>query len=385
VDWWGTLTKDPSDWLRSPSGTEDKCLHYLVSDADIYVAGYRGEQWYELARDLVEVQLVYDGIVIKTSTVPEGDFCINTRGTYNGKQIVDGARRLEVRAVLSNPTRSVRAVNENLRVDNTPPTGYLVAPEDYVRGTVPFKGHMEDAHSGTREWRFEVLPPGGTWRHVCTGSPVPDAPGRYECGWNSANGQFADGTYQVRATMVDRASDGGNASTTAHVTVDVANADPPDDGGTTRDTVDQAFDADWEETGPPETAFENVGTDDLEFNNSQADDDHGGAYAVICASDDEWGVSLAPTYLEPAAGALPLNLGPEAALVSFVGNVAPSIPATAFQQAERTSEFVIYVARSGSAVRAFVVVENEPALGWVVSYFEGCSGFPEELAPVGLP
>src|SRR5207237_3385570 len=49
IDWSGPLTKDPSDWLRSPNNTQDKCLHYVVSDADIYVVGATGEHWYNLA------------------------------------------------------------------------------------------------------------------------------------------------------------------------------------------------------------------------------------------------------------------------------------------------------------------------------------------------
>ena len=389
VDWSGTLTEDPSPWLHSPGSAEDKCLHYVVSDADIYVTGTRGERWYEPARALTNVELVIDGRVIKQSTLPEGDFCINTRGVYNGWQIPTGNHTVEVRAHLSNPTRVIKSVNANLRTDDTPPAGFLVSPETVARGATTFTGQVSDAHAGPGAWHLEIQRPGQTgWERVCSGQRVPDTPDYWSCAWNTANGQYPDGDYQVRATMVDRATDGGNSAQTGSTAVEVDNVqeEPAGDGGIALDPSDQAFDETWDDDGLPDTASESGAPEDEEFTAGQAEPDHGASYQVSCPPTDEWIEEVIPTYGPPDQMRNPVKPTPEAAVLDLMAsNVMPPVPSALLQPEEKAGDHAVFAARVNNSIRAFVVVENDPDLGWIGTYYQGCSTFPEELVPVAIP
>lgn len=374
VDWSGPLTKDPSDWLRSPSSTADKCLHYVVSDADIFVASYRGERWYELAQGLTRVDLLVDGVVVNSSTLPESDFCINTRSFTNGPHAI------EVKAWLDGGARSVSSRNDHLRIDNAAPTGFLVGPETLATGTTPFTGQMDDPHSGPKSMEMQILRAGQSqWEALCTAQPVDGSPGRYRCDWPTSNGQYPDGTYQLRALITDNAGEGGNSAATAAETVEVDNTEA-DDGVTSPEDLS----ATYEEVAQPDTANEASAPDDVEFTDPEAAADHNGSYQATCG--DGWGVSIAPSYGVPELATPPLNLTPEAALVRFMANGGmPAVPPSAFVQEVKGSDYAIYAARLDGTLRAFVVVEQDLSLGWIGTYYEGCSDLPAQLSATSGP
>ena len=370
LDWSGVLTNDPTDWLRSPSDTEDKCLHYLLSDADIYVVGHRGERWYDLATGLNRVDLLVDGAVVKSSTVPEGDFCINTRS------FASGTHTIEVRAHLDNWTKTVKAVNEHLRIDNTAPQGELVAPELDVRGTVRFEGTFEDPHAGPREWAFEVQPAGSTmWREVCKGA-LDAASGRYACSWNSADGLSSDGDYRIRARMTDAAGEGGN---TRHSAVweplAVTNSGEWDE--TNHDaTYDQT---DGFRAGLPETFFEPPAPDTPPDERGAADASEGPALA--CGPSDPYEISIMPAFGPGPTGNLVGSPTPEAEIQFFMALPdSPHIPVALFTQHSQGPGWTTWVVREADAIVATIHMHKAPSGGWLAEEMTGCNGFVERFS-----
>ena len=366
IDWSGPLTKQPSDWLRSPSG-ENQCLHYVVSDADIFVVGRRGERWYELAQGLNRVDLVVGGVVRKTSTAPEGDFCLDTRTISNG------THRLELKAYLSNPTREVGALNEQLRVDNEATSGRLVEAQDLARGTVTYAGVAYDPHSGVRNWALEIQRPGsGSWEQVCDDGDR-DERERFACPWSTT--AYPDGNYRVRARMTDHATDGGNVSHTAAIEVEVDNVSEWEQGDT-----DAAWDqAQGYSNEQPETDFEPGLPDPNPLEWADGDGAHQKAYAQ-CAEDDPYVNDLVPDYVEDPT----IRAGqpdPRAALADFMKmEGVPVLPLPAFEEIERTANYALYQAFENGYPRAIVEVVYTPALDWVVSHLQSCSNYP---VPVG--
>jgi hypothetical protein len=368
IDWSGVLTQNPTDWLRSPNNTEDKCLHYVVSDADIYVVGTRGERWYELSAGLNRVDLLVDGNSVKSSTLPEGDFCINTRSFGSG------THRLEVRAHLNNWTRTVSAVNERLRVDNTPPHGELVAPEVDVHGTMRFVGTIADDHAGTREWALEVQRIGETvWRRVCTGS-LDAATGHQACSWNSADGLSPDGEYRIRARMVDAAGEGGNVGhSRVWEPVVVTNSGDWDEATSPGDTAENP------RPGLPETFFETPAPE-------TTPDDSGDAYqsravAFSCQPSDPFVVHVSPVYAPGPTGRLAGSTTPELEIQSFTSlPEAPHVPVTAFARYQQGSDWSVWVARENGAAVASVLLHKLPNNTWITEELSGCSAFLDRFA-----
>lgn len=371
VDWSGTLTKDPSDWLHSPTAAEDKCLHYVVSDGDVYIAGYRGEQWYDLARDLNHVQLIYDGTVIKTSTAAEGDFCINTRANYNGKQITSGTHRLELKAILNNPTRSVSAVNEALRIDDTAPRGELVEAEVDVHGTVRFEGTAEDDHAGVAGWAFEVQQLGqSNWRQACVGSYVPDT-GRWACSWNSADGSYPDGDYRIRARMTDRATDGGNTGTSqVWEPVAVTNTQGWDE--TNYDAVTEQTDG--FEAGLPDT-FSEPGFDPNEApDNTQPEPDTDSEISYACAPNDPFVAEMTDVIGLAPGEELRGEATAELEVAAFLAlPYVPHVPVDVLTPYRQGADYRTYVARENNAIVASITVERLDNGTWVTEGVSGCS------------
>jgi hypothetical protein len=380
VDISGDLTT--SRWLK---GT--KCLDYTVSDADIYVVGHDGQRWYELARNFQKAELLLDdqvvaftqgGVSMTYTTAPQGQMCLDTA------QQSSGPHRLEVKATVDSGKTASRT-NEDLRLDNTAPTGRLIEPETYVNGTVTFGGLMEDPHSGSKTWRFEVLRPGtSTWISPC-GDSAPDASGRATCAWDSKNGLYPDGIYSVRAQMVDNSSDGGNTGYTDAVgQIEVDNVEDWDS------TLDAPFDDAGSTTDTPETANEpGFPPDDV------PDDDKGDPYTggalPTCAADDPYIQLSDPIY---GHSDTPQPIGeatPELALLAFLAlPVAPKIPVSYFEKTESDAEHARFEATQDGALRAFAIVEEFPGDGWLTTQVATCSQFPvpadpSSAVPEGVP
>jgi hypothetical protein len=223
IDWVGPLTEDK--WLR---GT--KCLDYIVSDADIYVIGWRGERWYEPARNFEEIEFKLDGKSFKprkvsTSATSPPSLCIDPAtdrlddGSAQGAPITSDEYRLDAVARVAGKT--VTATNEHLRLDNTAPAGTVSGVPQYAKDTVTITGTITDAHSGPGSWQVELQRAGDAWTPLC-----PAATRNYTCEWNTANGQYPDGAYKLRGKLTDRSSDGGNTGASAEITTIVDNAPP---------------------------------------------------------------------------------------------------------------------------------------------------------------
>lgn len=217
IDWEGPLTKP--DWVR---GTQS--LTYVVSDADIFVIGDRGERWYEPARGFQKIELWIDGQLKGTSLAESGQFDIDTTQYANRPEGVQPPHTLELRAYLEGG-RVVSSTNPDLRIDNLAPTGTITPPGPYARGTVPLVGSISDGHAGPHEWRVQVASQGGGWTELCRTSET-DLAGVATCKWNTAAGGYPDGVYTLRAQVVDRSSGGGNVGYTSEVTTTVDNTAP---------------------------------------------------------------------------------------------------------------------------------------------------------------
>lgn len=210
IDWSGALTKP--DWIN---GTQS--VNYIVSDADIFVTGKVGERWYELARNFSRVDLAIDGVVRASSTSP------NSSLSYDTNNLSTGVHTLTLTAYLNDGARVV-STNSQLRIDRQPPTGSLDDPGPFVSGVKRVSGTLADAHSGPRNWTFEVLR-GGSWQAGCAAPTADVATGGYGCDWNTRS--YPDGSYSLRAALKDNVnSQTTNVATTPTRSVIVDNTPP---------------------------------------------------------------------------------------------------------------------------------------------------------------
>jgi hypothetical protein len=218
VDWSGPLTE--SEWQRG-----NRCVDYIVSDADIYLIGPHGERWYELARGFQKIEMRVDGVLRETQTVPKGRFCLDT------STVPSGVHELKLTAYVNNGSKVVHATNSQLRIDHDVPASSVESPGRWVGGTVQVRGAMSDAHSGADRWTLRVQPPGGGTSELCSRVNPEPAAGNYapSCDWTTASGQYPDGNYLVSAGAADRVRDaygGPNTAVSAPTTVGVDNNDP---------------------------------------------------------------------------------------------------------------------------------------------------------------
>ena len=229
IDIWGPLAG--TDWLRL-----DKCVNYAVSDADIYVFADRGERWLEPARNFEKVDLYIDGQLRQTKTGIQnaiGSFCEATTSILNGPGH-------ELKLVATVAGKQLEAINPHLNIDNANPTGTLTSLGEFVRGNVTITGTATDAHSGPKTWELEAQPAGGAWQRACGPVTQPDPTGTYGCSWNTANGQYPDGSYNLRAKITDQSSDGGNTAYTPLTATTVDNT-PPEIDNMTPDLYEDAY------------------------------------------------------------------------------------------------------------------------------------------------
>ena len=375
IDWWGPLTKEPSDWLRSPP---NQCANFLVSDGDYFIAGQRGEHWWSPA-PVTSVELwVGDANGSNyqraaTTTSASGQLCVDTRNYSNGEHDVG------LRVALQNGTVLWRYAHLR-KFDNVAPTGRLVEPEDYAHGTVTFAGLASDANpsgapsSGIAGWQLEARPEASsTWRRVCGPDSATDANGRYDCDWSSADGSWPDGDYRVRAAMWDNASGGGNLGYTPEVSVTVDN--------TTWDDVDGGPDPN-STNDPPETDSEPALPDPNPMDNEDGVGDPESPQAE-CLESDPYIVTADPNYVDLEIG-LPVGAPSSAlALVDLLAiPQAPPIPVSMFQKEVETADFALYTASEAGAVRAVAELIKAPDGSWIGNHVEACSQFPSQTAPV---
>jgi hypothetical protein len=255
LDWYGLLKT--SHWLRG-----QKCVGYVVSKGDIYVAGDQGEREFELVDNLSEIDLLIDGHQVDSATNPASDgtgtnpddvLCFDTHSVSNGPHT------LTIEAHLKDdqggPNGPVlTAENRNLRIDNKPPDQTFDPLPPFVRDTVQLKGTSADPHAGLGDWQAQILRPGrdpgndSNWETLpdgqdpstganqpCSGQfPDESQPGasvNVGCPWPTHQGEcntnqlFPDGPYQVRLRSRDWASDDGSVEP-----VQGTPNDPNDDG-----------------------------------------------------------------------------------------------------------------------------------------------------------
>lgn len=243
IDASGRLMSD--EWLRG-----EKCLTYVVSDADIFLVGDKGERWFELARNFEQIELRIDGVAVEAAprtgaANARGEYCVNTADARFGGS---GPHRLELVAHVAG--KRIELVHDRLRFDVTSPTGAVDGPPRFVRGSIDVAGTIADAHAGRRDWQPEVRPAGGSFAAVCSPRDATGA-SRQSCPWSTTG--LADGAYVLRARLRDAATDAqprtatpstaddGNVSHTAEVTTTVDNTRPSlTTSGELRDRADFA-------------------------------------------------------------------------------------------------------------------------------------------------
>ncbi len=211
IDWYGLLKG--SDWVRG-----QKCVGYVVSEADIFVVGDRGERWYELSKQFDEIRLYVDGREFDYSDQAAGhDLCIDTT-TPGIEEFADGEHALTLKAKL-NDGRTLTVENPNLRIDNVNPDWSFDELPRFVRQTVPLLGTTADPRAGLREWKAEIRREGAvSWRNPAdaddpqttarcfNGAPDPAAQVTIDCPWET-QGRFEDGWYEVQLRSRDGSSD----------------------------------------------------------------------------------------------------------------------------------------------------------------------------------
>ena len=113
----------------------------------------------------------------------------------------------QVSGVGTSPVRS------NVRVDNTPPTGSLIAPLSGATvggNAVHLATSASDAGSGVASVRYELRPTGGgSFSTITTSTSSP-----FDGTWNTTG--LASGSYDLRPVITDKV---GNSYTGAVVTV----------------------------------------------------------------------------------------------------------------------------------------------------------------------
>jgi hypothetical protein len=215
IDWAGHPTQ--SNWQHG-----NQCLYYVVSDADIFVIGYRGEHWYDLARNFGSINFTLDGQPFNppiSSTSPYGQICIPE------DTVPSGVHTLGATATADGQT--VTKANTSFRIDHDPPIGTISPQPPYVRQTITLAGNATDAQSGLNTAQLQTSPHNANnWNTACS-SPNLDTSGNISCQWDTTT--VPDGTYDIRAVLTDNVTPdygGTNTGYTTPVTTTVDNTPP---------------------------------------------------------------------------------------------------------------------------------------------------------------
>ena len=203
IDWTGPLTT--TEWLRG-----DKCLTYVVSKADIFVVGDKGERWFELADDFEYIDFFLDGVRLERRFTVDpanpasiGDFCLDTRLHENWPDLLNGAHTIELVARVAG--KDISILNDQLKIDNLDPTGTVHGLAEFSRGSTTVAVTANDEHSKVADWQIQAAPAGGGWQTICSGRSSNGEPGVQSCQWDTT--RQADGAYTLRGLIRDRSSD----------------------------------------------------------------------------------------------------------------------------------------------------------------------------------
>ncbi len=134
--------------------------------------------------------------------------------------------RYELRAKLasgSSPPETLTTTAVQTVVDNTPPTGDVTAPPSHgLGGEVTVTGSASDSGSGVASWQLQIAAEGSSeWAQACPEQIEPVGGDEYACTIDTS--KLANGTYQLRAVVRDRAA---NAFTSSSVSMHVDNEGP---------------------------------------------------------------------------------------------------------------------------------------------------------------
>ncbi len=129
----------------------------------------------------------------------------------------------ELRAKLtsgSSPPETVTTPTMSVLVDNTAPTGAIVAPPSHgLDGTYEITGTASDSGSGVESWQAQIAPEGSSeWANACPAQTSQSFEGEYGCAL--ATSKYTNGSYSLRAVVTDRA---GNTYTTSTVALHIDN------------------------------------------------------------------------------------------------------------------------------------------------------------------
>jgi hypothetical protein len=210
IDWSGNSTRP--DWQHG-----NQCVRYIVSDADIFVAGWRGERWYDLARNFSSITFTLDGQTITTSTSPNGQVCFN-EDSYSS-----GAHTLAASAVADGQTINI---STSLHIDHTGPTGTINSQPQYVAHTITLSGNAVQPYSGLGTVTVQSSKDGTNWSTACSAS-VDHGDGNWTCQWDTTT--VSDGAYQLRAAMsnnVQPAFGGATTGNSSTATTTIDNTPP---------------------------------------------------------------------------------------------------------------------------------------------------------------
>ncbi len=208
------------DLLESSWINHTQELTFVASDADIFVMGNQGEHWLEQVRNLDYVQLLVNDVPLPHSIngvpsdaqhksyLPGGTLTFDTHLLESNPIDRDTGEpqpyTLKLVARLTSG-KVLSLKNPNLRIDHTPPSGTVAGIARVVRESVLVTGSLEDAHSGPREWRFQIRSAGqSAWTDVPS-CPGILAPGPYACNWNTRD--HPDGRYEVHSRLTDLTTD----------------------------------------------------------------------------------------------------------------------------------------------------------------------------------
>jgi RHS repeat-associated protein len=131
----------------------------------------------------------------------------------------------ELRVELQNsasPTETVTTVPVSVLVDNTAPTGSLEAPPEHsLGGPVEVTGAAADSGSGVDSWSLQIAEEGSSaWTSACPTQYTPLSEAEYGCTINTSAAYLANGAYQLREIVRDRA---GNEHVSSPVDLQVDN------------------------------------------------------------------------------------------------------------------------------------------------------------------
>ena len=159
-----------------------------------------------------------------------GNACAVQTGALSGSEygctVTTGSHEngaYELRALITDHAGNTYTTSTvHLHVDNTTPSGTLVAPAAFDSGTVELEGTGTSSGPSVASWVVQIAPAGSySWSNACPEQTTPVSGTTYRCSMNTTS--VSDGVYSLRALVTDEE---GNVYTTEPVTVTVDNTAP---------------------------------------------------------------------------------------------------------------------------------------------------------------